>query len=371
MSPTTAQPVSTDTPNSTSTDPAASPDVVFPTNPNTIQPPAAPKTTPNGTTIGTASPGIATGYDPNGTVKPPATTNPNTTTTTSPPTASPNTTTAAPTATYVPVPWPNIGFDDYSGSLGKKVVALTFDDGPDGGGTGQNNTAGVLDFLKANNLKASFFVCGSVWTTVTQDAEAQADLKRIVAEGHDIGSHTFSHPHIDTISPTAIQAQFADNLAMARSVLGSSFNFSMYRAPFGFPFQANNPNVAWVAPATAANGVHVGWGIDTDDWKCAGNGQPATCILNNLKAQLDAGHSGPILMHSVYKLTVDTLPDIVAMLKTYGYTFATVQDMVIDKYGVNSAAVQAATAAKSYAPGDIGTFAVSECHKNQYIQVLY
>jgi peptidoglycan/xylan/chitin deacetylase (PgdA/CDA1 family) len=347
-----------------------------PTDANTIIAPAAPKTTPTGASIGTAVPGVSTGFDPNGTVKPPITGSPNAITNPKPtePVANPNspkTSPTAPTGAYTPVAWPNIGFNDYSGSLGKKVVALTFDDGPDGTGTGENNTAAVLDFLKANNIKASFFVCGSVWTLVTSDSEAQADMKRIIAEGHDIGSHTFSHPHLDTVSASEIQDQFAKNLAMAKQVLGPQFGFSMYRAPFGFPFQANNPNVAWVAPAVASNGVHVGWGIDTDDWKCAQNGQSGACILNNLKAQLDAGHSGPILMHSVYKLTVDTLPDIVALLKSCGYTFSTVQEMIRDKYGATSGAIQSANAARGFSYGEISSHAEKECANNQYIDVPY
>jgi peptidoglycan/xylan/chitin deacetylase (PgdA/CDA1 family) len=322
----------------------------------------APKTTPTGVTIGSAPPGVATGQDTNGLsggnnpVSTPQQGNAPTT----------------PATSYSPVAWPNIGFHDYSGSLGSKVVALTFDDGPDGIGTGgQNNTGAVLDFLKANKLVATFFVCGNVWTKVSTDALAQATLKRIIAEGHGIGSHTFTHPYLDTIAPSALMTQFTNNLSMARSVLGTSFNFSMIRAPFGFPFETNNPNVSWVAPVVAPYGVHVGWGIDTDDWKCAQNGQDGNCILNNLAAQIKNGHSGPILMHAVYQLTVKTLPAIVQLLKSSGYTIVTVDQMLKEKYGAVASDIMAANAKAAFTSAEISAAAVSECSKNTPISVVY
>jgi peptidoglycan/xylan/chitin deacetylase (PgdA/CDA1 family) len=330
---------------------------------------ASPKgVTPSGIIIGNTPPGVATGADSNAPTSSGTPHNPNIISTTIP---TPLPTPLPPPTQYTPVPWPNIGFVDYAGSRGQKVVALTFDDGPDGTGTGQNNTAAILDFLRDNNIKASFFVCGKVWTTVMDDVQAKIDMHRIVDEGHDIGSHTFTHPHLDTIPPATITTEFANNLAMARSILGDAFTFTTYRAPFGFPFQTGNPNVAWVAPAAAPNGVHVGWGIDTDDWKCGQNGQDSNCILTNLKAQLDAGHSGPILMHAVYQLTVKTLPNVVAMLKSYGYTLATVEELIKDKYGATSASIAQANTSAAFTDSAISAFAAAECKKNRIITVVY
>lgn len=267
--------------------------------------------------------------------------------------------------------FPNIGFNDYSGPLGHKVVALTFDDGPDGKADGLNHTAQVLDALDTLGVRASFFVCGNLHTQVSDNAIARADLERMVARGHDVGSHSFTHAHMSALTPAAVAKEFADNLAMAQSVLGPEFAFSLYRLPYGHPYQTNNPDVSWVAPAAAEAGVHVGWGIDTDDWKCAQNGRDGNCILDNLRAQIAAGHSGPILMHSVYQLTVDTLPAVVQLLRDHGYTLVTVEQMVRDKYGASSAEVMNRHRKGHFDAAAIGRAATAACAANQAIVVPY
>ncbi len=81
----------------------------------------------------------------------------------------------------------------YSAKTRDKVVALTFDDGPDPRYTGR-----VLDILKKNKIHATFFVCGKM-------LEANPELgRRIVADGHVLGNHTETHPHLETMgNPSA------------------------------------------------------------------------------------------------------------------------------------------------------------------------
>ena len=77
-------------------------------------------------------------------------------------------------------------------------LALTFDDGPDPEWTPQ-----ILDILKAKGVKATFFVIGA-------NAESNPDLvQRIVAEGHEVGNHTFTHPNL---------GEFPDVLVSSRSM---------------------------------------------------------------------------------------------------------------------------------------------------------
>lgn len=267
--------------------------------------------------------------------------------------------------------WPHIGFNDYRGPLGAKVVALTFDDGPDGHDNGGTHTGAVLDVLKKYNIAATFFVCGHWHSDLTTDAAAQRDLKRMVAEGHVVASHTLSHARLPDLTPADIALEFERNTQAAQKVLGPSFQFSLYRIPYGFPFQTNHAATRWVAPVTAAFGVHVGWGLDTDDWKCAQNRQDGACLLHNLRAQLDAGHSGPILMHSIYQLTAETLPAIIDLLTRRGYRFVTAEQLVKDHYGASSAEVMAAHKAAGFSQKAIGEAAVDACAHNQPIVVPY
>ncbi|TDL76110.1 LysM peptidoglycan-binding domain-containing protein [Peribacillus frigoritolerans] len=77
----------------------------------------------------------------------------------------------------------------YMGPSSKKVIALTFDDGPENIYTPQ-----ILDILKAKNVKATFFVMG-------QQVKACPDLlKQIHSQGHTIGNHTWYHPNVTTLT---------------------------------------------------------------------------------------------------------------------------------------------------------------------------
>jgi len=81
-----------------------------------------------------------------------------------------------------------------------QTVALTFDDAPD-----PTNTAKVLDDLSAAGLKATFFVNTNNQMSVANSVEGQDLLKRIVSEGHTLGSHTVDHIALDDLSTTRIE----------------------------------------------------------------------------------------------------------------------------------------------------------------------
>src|SRR5258708_10476387 len=79
-----------------------------------------------------------------------------------------------------------------SGSRSTKTIALTFDDGPD-----PRYTPAVLDILKAQGVKATFFVCGNM-------LERHPELgERIIAEGHGIGNHSMTHAHLERLRNSA------------------------------------------------------------------------------------------------------------------------------------------------------------------------
>lgn len=273
-----------------------------------------------------------------------------------------------------PIAWPSLGFYNNPGGKDPKAIALTFDDAPDGNGPNEwgkaspSNMAHVLDQLDLLKLKATFFLCAKTWTDAKNDPQAQADVKRMLAAGHAVASHTYTHPDLvpqtarnaaavaaktvlnPILTPAQIASQFTDNESAFADprLLGPSFlPFTMYRSPFGYPFQSGivyPPNetsiaedVTGVAPYTPYNAVHVGWAIDTKDWDCAQNNKGTDCLLQNMNNFLKKGANGVVLMHAVYKQTGDALPQIVKMIQDYNLHIVQVEDLIVQKYGATSA----------------------------------
>lgn len=276
-----------------------------------------------------------------------------------------------------PVAWPSLDFINNPGGNDAKAIALSFDDAPDGkqsaeGAAGHSNLSAMLDQLKALNLHATFFVCGNKQTDVTTDTTAQVDVKRILSEGHAIGSHTRDHIEWDPNAFTVVQAQnqIVGNQAKFANpnVFGANFPaFSMWRAPRGIPFQSSLAGAAVMGPAAAGAGVHVGWGIDPMDWDCAERKQPASCILNNLNAYLDRGASGVILMHAIYKLSADTLPAVVKSILDHGYHIVQVEDFIKAKYGASSAELTAAAARGNFTDQQLSDAAVAASKTSKWV----
>jgi len=163
------------------------------------------------------------------------------------------------------------------------TVALAFDDGP------TPNTNLVLDALRAAHLRATFFVIGYNVAAYPEIA------RRIVAEGHTIGNHTYDHPDLTTLSASQIDEEIQSNSELIEQVTGVRPKF--LRPPYG----ATND---LVRARIAANGLHeVLWTLDSWDW----TGVDSLTILNQV-TQLQPG--GVILMHDALPTTLATIPSI-------------------------------------------------------------
>ena len=260
-----------------------------------------------------------------------------------------------------PVAFPALQFISNPSGKDPNAMVLSFDDGPDGSDGGQ--TAYILDQLKSLGVKASFYVCGHVYTDVLTDLRGQHDIQRIVAEGHTLGSHTLNHPHLgDANTKVVAELQGNQNVVWNQAVLGPAAPaMATYRAPFGDPFQANlSGPVTRVAPLTQPFGVHVGWSITSDDTGCAALNNPnATCIVNNIKAALNKGRRGIILMHSVYRITGEALPAIVAECQRRGLHFTTADQLIESKYGASPEALMAANKAAKFTAAQVAAQALT------------
>lgn len=190
----------------------------------------------------------------------------------------------------------------------EKVVYLTFDDGPT-----PKITEELLDILKEQNTKATFFIVG-------KEIKGREDiLKRIYSEGHGIGLHTFSHD-FKTIYKDAnsfIEEMDKTNDTI-NTVLNTNLRFSMLRFPGG---SAGRLTQSLYQQLSDKGYVIFDWNVDLKDG-VNGKLSPATFVANSKKC-MDKGNRRIILAHcnSNNTNTCKALPDIIAYYKEQGYTF--------------------------------------------------
>lgn len=200
----------------------------------------------------------------------------------------------------------------FQGSTAKKQIALTFDDAPDDLYTPQ-----VLEILRKNGVKATFFVLGS------QAAEHPDMVRRIAREGHVVGNHSYGHAQLKKLS----QEKFIDEIVKSEQVLKPLIGYTprLVRPPYG---AVNDEELAWLVEQGY---LTVNWNVDPEDWK----GKAGSEILQR---SLDtAGPGSIILMHSAtgpggnLQGTVDALPGLIEALRGKGYELVTLPELLQTK----------------------------------------
>ena len=191
----------------------------------------------------------------------------------------------------------------------KPMVALTFDDGP-----GEGTTAQILDVLEENNAVATFFELGAN----VQNVEGAADLlKRELDLGCEVGTHSWDHPNLFTLSDDAIRQQAEKSKAAIKKATGQEP--TVFRAPYG------NGNDK-IAKAFGLPGIN--WSVDTLDWSSR-NVSSIISVVKSYKGHLDGQ---VILMHSIYDFSANATKELVPWLKSEGYQLVTVSDLLRYKY---------------------------------------
>ncbi len=202
-----------------------------------------------------------------------------------------------------------------SGFNDEKVVALTFDDGPT-----QTFTPAILDILKKQNVKASFFVVGSA-------AALRPDiLKRIYGDGHDVGNHTFTHPDLSAISSAQLDLELNATQRVFEAKLG--IRSVLFRPPFVKDIEPETHIQARTLQASAALGyITIGQKIDPLDW-----GRPGADEIVNRTVEYASRQSGNIvLLHDGggnRSQTVEALPRIIDQLRAKGFRFVTIHELL-------------------------------------------
>jgi cellulose synthase/poly-beta-1,6-N-acetylglucosamine synthase-like glycosyltransferase/peptidoglycan/xylan/chitin deacetylase (PgdA/CDA1 family)/spore germination protein YaaH len=210
----------------------------------------------------------------------------------------------------------------------KGLLALTFDDGPDDRWTDE-----VLDTLDALGVKATFFVVG-------QNVEKYPDVvRRILAAGHEVGNHTFTHPNMATVRRRQAVLELNATQRAIEAVTGRST--ILFRVPYNT--DAEPQHGGETTPLTIASDlgyVTVGELLDPMDWSLyASTGDPSGQLVRRTPRQLAdeivrlarTVRGNVVLLHSAggdRSLTVRALPLAIPELEAGGYRFVTVSQLL-------------------------------------------
>ena len=180
----------------------------------------------------------------------------------------------------------------------KKMVALTYDDGP------SIYTPRVLKTLKENNSVATFFVVGNRVPTYSDTVKKAHDM------GCEIGNHTYEHKNLTRVSEAEVKRQITKTNRNVKKVTGQA---PVIVRPTG---GATNANVKqWVGMPSII------WSIDTLDWKTRNADSTKKAVLDHVK------DGDIVLMHDLYSATASASETIIPELVKRGYQLVTVSEL--------------------------------------------
>lgn len=194
------------------------------------------------------------------------------------------------------------------------IVYLTFDDGPS-----SNVTPQILDILKANGVKATFFI-------VNFSDDNAALVKRAIAEGHTIGIHGYSHNYRQIYSA---DSAFMDNISSLKQKI---MDYTGYE-PFCIRFPGGSSNTVsknyssgimtrLSKEVTQSGYSYYDWNVSSGD--AAPNGASRNAIIENVARGIRKNRSNIVLMHDSgsKQSTADALQEVINYIKANGYTLA-------------------------------------------------
>ena len=183
-------------------------------------------------------------------------------------------------------------------------IALTFDDGP-----GKATTPHLLDILAKRGVKATFFVLG-------ENAHENPEiLKREIAEGHEIGNHSWDHPNLAQKSEDAVHNQLQRTQDAVFQIAG--IKPRLLRPPYG---SFTDRQRKWANEQFGFKVIL--WDVDPFDWKKPGSSVVAHRIIENTRP------GSIILVHDIHAATVDAIPEVLDTLLAKGYKFVTVSELL-------------------------------------------
>ena len=206
----------------------------------------------------------------------------------------------------------SIGVTHSRGLRSQPYIAMTFDDGPH-----SSNTPRLLDILRQRNIKATFYVIG-------RNVDMYPHLtRRIVAEGHEIGNHTYTHRNLKTLSDSQVMTE----MTRTRSAIVKATGVQprTMRPPYGALYQRQRELIM-----NKFGYPTIMWAVDPRDWQ-----RPGVSVVKSRILSGTTKRGSIVLAHDLHAPTVDAMPSTLDGLLAKGFKFVTVSQLLSQKAAVS------------------------------------
>lgn len=208
------------------------------------------------------------------------------------------------------------------------IVYLTFDDGPT-----PNNCEKILDILKENDIKATFFVVGTWLDPENKNYSPKSVelLKRIDAEGHTIGIHAYNHTY--EVIYKSVDAFFKDFDKVEKLIMDiTGKKPEIMRFPSGTAsakgsckkHSGSSETFPTIVNKLKERGYMIAdWNMDTNDWRSSTTAESIKDLATRFAIDIKTNHPTAAVLYLSHEknLSVEVLPDVIKIFKSYGYDF--------------------------------------------------
>ncbi len=200
----------------------------------------------------------------------------------------------------------------YSVETPEKKISISFDCA-----WGTDYTDELLGIMKERNVKSTFFMV-EFWTEKYPEF-----VKKISGEGHEIGTHSATHPHMNSLSVESIKKELLTSKTAIENITNKPV--TLFRAPFG----EYSDKVITASEETGLTTIQ--WSIDSLDWKDLSKEEIETRVIKKAK------NGAIVLFHNQGKNTAKALPKILDTLIKEGYEFVPISELIYhENYYINS-----------------------------------
>jgi len=196
----------------------------------------------------------------------------------------------------------------------EKKIALSFD-----AAWGNEDTAKILEILKKNNVRVTFFMTGG-WVSTYPDM-----VKEIYSRGHDLGNHSENHKQMSKLDTASQKEEIMSVHQKIEELTG--YNCFLFRPPYG------DYNSELINTIYGCNHYPVQWDVDSLDWKDYG----VENIIKTITTHKALGNGSIILMHNGAKFTADALDTVLTNLEQQGYEIVPISQLILkDNFHMDS-----------------------------------